>query len=102
MDDETMKLFKFLSRGNKIKIYPGSHIPANAQFQVCVIHPIPGEGQHEAVCSKCGHPIFYQDLHPQLTKICVTCFLNLAKTQEVETVGNMDSIIRAALVRKRN
>jgi hypothetical protein len=102
MDDETMKLFKFLSRGNKIKIYPGSQLPANARFQVCVNHPVPGGNQHEAVCSKCAQPIFYQDQHPHLTKICVTCFLKLAKNEAVESVGNMDSIIRAALVRKRN
>lgn len=101
-DDETVELFKFLSRGNKLKIYPGSHVPADARFQVCTSQPVSGSSNHESVCFKCKQPVYFSDHHPDLTKICIPCFLNYAKTHETESVANMDSLVKAVLSGKRN
>ena len=101
-DDETIELFKFLSRGNKLKIYPGSQLPANAEWHVCTSHHIEGVHNFKGVCSKCGNPVFFADNHSHLTKICITCFLHYAQNHEVESVGNVDSIVKASLIPKRN
>jgi hypothetical protein len=92
---EAAALLQFLARGHKIKIFPGSHLPANAQYQICTNHT-------ESVCSQCGGPVFFADNHPNLVKICIPCYLKFAQTHGVETIGTMDSLSKASLVPRRN
>lgn len=91
--------------GNHIlKIYSGSYLPPNATHHVCTTHPVPGGGNFESVCATCGNPIFFQDqILPNLKKICIPCYFQKIKAGEVvESVGNVDSIIKAILAGKQN
>lgn len=102
-DNDAIDLAKFLSRGNKLKIYAGSHIPADTAYQVCTLHAVEGVQNFQSLCSKCGKPIWFSDdRHPGLAKICIPCFLNFAKIHPVETIGTADAIVKSILVPKRN
>lgn len=86
-----------------LKIYSGSYLPPTATFHVCTTKPMPSMGQSESVCSLCGNRIFFSDKVPDnLKKICVPCWLNYAKTHDTESVGNVNSLIKAHLADKRN
>jgi hypothetical protein len=101
-NDEAADLSQFLAAGHKIKTFPGSHLPANAKYQVCSNHPCVGLANTKGVCSQCHGPVYFADNHPTLAKICTPCFLKFAQTHEVESVSNLDSLTKAGLVTRRN
>lgn len=101
MDDETLELFKFLTRGKKLKVSSGK-LPQGATIQLCANHPVPGSPNHEGKCFKCGCPVYFYEDHPELKKTCIKCWLVYSKSHPTTPCASIDSIVKAGLMRKRN
>ena len=99
--DEIIELFKFLARGNKLKIDPHNHAAELSQYQLCTSQPVPTVQNFEAVCGKCGCLVWYSEKHPHLIKICIMCFLK-GNPKPGQSVANLDPMVRASLLGKRN
>jgi hypothetical protein len=97
--DELRAVEKILVRDG-CKVLPAGQVPTNADFHVCTTHPVVGVVEHQAVCSKCGRPVFYSSPVPQqIPKICVSCYLAVAKDKPASHVVTEDTLRTVAKLR---